>query len=81
MSKYVYEIRWYTQVLKRGAWGSPDCEWDWGIDTLRTASKREAMRRFKQQSPTNDTPIIRLYQIELDDEGVWVDSKLLEELS
>lgn len=78
----MYEIRWYSQVLLNGTWGSDDCEWDWEETTKAFRKYEDAMRLFKKQTPTADTPIIRLYRKDYDHESqCWGDSELIKEIS
>lgn len=83
--KTIWRIEYNSQVLLAGSWGSPDCLWDWELTYEDFKTEEQARRKFATLKPTDDTPLIRLYRINvwLDEEGFaeeaeWVQ---LEELS
>ena len=80
MRRIYYEIRWYSQVLTNGTWGSPDCEWDWKTTTVFYLTKEKAEKVFRKVKPTNGDPIIRLYRVEQDEYGI-TNEELLDERS
>ena len=75
-----YEIVYYSQVLKNGTWGSPDCDWDWKYRQVIYPTLLEAKKVLARVTLTNNTPIVRLYEVLTDKYGE-LDRKLLDERS
>ena len=61
--RYVWDICEYSQKLISGAWGSPDCEWDWETDHTEFQTEEEARAAFDRLTVSDDTPIIRLFKV------------------
>ena len=81
MFKIRYGIVYYSQVLYSGSWGQPDCDWDWESRCEMYPTREEAEAVFKTLSPTDDTPINRLYEVHVDKYDLSEDEILLDEIS
>ena len=75
-----YEVVYCSQVLKRGDWDEPDCDWDWRFRGVIYPTLLEAKKVLARATLTADTPIVRLYEVTTDRYGE-VDRKLLDEKS
>lgn len=79
--KEAYVVREYSQVLLKGSWHSDDCVWDWETKETQFKTKEAARFYFETLSPTDDTPIIRLYFVTYDKYGHIDEDEFLDELS
>lgn len=80
MLKIRYGICYSDQKLYSGTWGALDCVWDWEDRWVMYPSREKAEAAFKKLRVTDNTPIIRLYEVRYDEYGVD-DRIILDEIN